>query len=74
LQTLKRFVHKQQLVLGIAARGLRLVQRHRLLADAALLSITRARRIDQDAAHQSGRNGEEVLAILPLDLFQLEQT
>jgi len=74
LQTLKRFVHEQQLVFRIAACGLRLLQGNRFLADTALLSVTRSRGIDQDAAHQSGRDGEEMLAILPLDLFQLEQT
>src|SRR4029079_13142730 len=50
-----------------------LVERHFCAGPAALLGATRARVIDEDAAHDASRDGEEMCSILPLDVVSFDQ-
>jgi hypothetical protein len=48
-------------------------ERYQRSAAAALLIVPRARRVDEDAPHQAGGDGEEVRAIAELDLLAVDQ-
>src|SRR5207253_11147176 len=45
-----------------------------LRTSTTLLISLRAREIDEDAAHQPRRHGEEMCAVLPVDLADIDQT
>jgi hypothetical protein len=64
---------RENLVGGACRLDEALIQRHRLHMVAALRGARLACVVDEDLAHCSRRDGEEVIAVVPVDLSRAEQ-
>ena len=72
-QRIQGIVERDQLLTGLAGDEERFVQRYLLGAATPFLISTGPGRIHQDAPHHSGRHREEVRAVLPPHLINLDQ-
>lgn len=68
------FVQRQQAVVGIGRRDLRLIERDPPPVAAALLAGAGARRVDHDLAHHGGADRKEMGAVAKVDMTLPEST
>ncbi len=69
----KTLLREIESLLRHAPEADRFIERYGFRSSAPFLVLAGAGVIDQDAAHQSGRNGDKVRAVLPVELPRIDQ-